>query len=146
MKRAAPEQVLQISVAQYLRTVLAPEVVWTAIGHGGGGRTRGALLKAMGLLPGVADIVIYWHAQKFHFHQVPVDLPAIGHIELKSTKAPKKPPPMQDAFAQRVLALGHHHAVCRSLDAVAASLALWGVPMRPHHFLKSGAVKLEEVA
>ena len=46
------------AVADYLRATLRPPVIWTTIGHGGGGRVRGAQLKRLGLAKGWPDILI----------------------------------------------------------------------------------------
>ena len=53
-----PEQQLQQSVARLLRLGLRPPTVWTAIGHGGGGVVRGAILKSMGVARGWPDLLI----------------------------------------------------------------------------------------
>ena len=53
-----PEQAFHIAVARYLDLALPPEYPWTTIGHGGGGKVRGAILKAMGVKPGWPDIIV----------------------------------------------------------------------------------------
>ena len=57
-KRRRPEADLHKAVAQYLNLALPKNCWWSAIGHGGGGKIRGAQLKAMGLARGVPDIMI----------------------------------------------------------------------------------------
>lgn len=138
-----PEQLFHQSVAQYLAAILPPEVVFTTVGHGGGGRVRGALLKSMGVLPGVPDIMICWleRACRDPIYGWRDDAPAIFWLELKSTKG--RLSPAQQMFRERVLALGHCWALCRTLEQVEAALRSAGVPVRGHSFLKSGAVKLE---
>ena len=48
----------QKSVKRYLDLALPPGTFWTHFPAGGGGKARGAKLKAMGLVPGVPDILI----------------------------------------------------------------------------------------
>jgi hypothetical protein len=129
-----PEQVLHQAVAGYLAAVLAPEVVWTTIGHGGGGRVRGALLKSMGVLPGVPDIYLTWNTYA-------LCVPRTGFIELKAAKG--RLSPAQEAFRERVMAFGHSWALCRDLLAVQAALKLWRAPVRTHRILESGALRVE---
>ena len=57
-EEAVSEAILHKRVAEYLDAVLVAPIVWTTIGHGGGGRIRGAQLKAMGVKPGWPDILI----------------------------------------------------------------------------------------
>ena len=52
------EATLHKQVADYLNMVIRPPAVWTTIAHGGGGRIRGAMLKARGLKRGWPDIII----------------------------------------------------------------------------------------
>lgn len=59
MRPTDPEFKFHESVAQYLKLALPSEYPWSSIGHGGGGRTRGALLQRLGLRPGVPDILIW---------------------------------------------------------------------------------------
>ena len=52
------EAALHKQVADYLDAVIRPPCVWTTIAHGGGGRIRGAMLKARGLKKGWPDIMV----------------------------------------------------------------------------------------
>jgi hypothetical protein len=56
--KSAPEQDFHIAAARYLDLALPSHCVWTTFPAGGGGRTRGKILKAMGLKPGWPDIQI----------------------------------------------------------------------------------------
>lgn len=49
------------SVATFLNVALPQDAWWTTFPAGGGGRVRGAQLKAKGLKPGVPDILIVRH-------------------------------------------------------------------------------------
>lgn len=53
-----PERALQIDVAKYLKLALRSPSYFSAIGHGGGGKIRGAILKTMGMKPGLPDIIV----------------------------------------------------------------------------------------
>lgn len=121
-RRAAPEQALQQTVALYLNRVLAPSVVWSSIGHGGGGKVRGAILKAGGLLPGVADVAVFYEDSRYmgRFNVLWIELKSkIGRVSAA-----------QICFAHRVEALNHKYYVCRTLEDVELSLDRSGVPMR----------------
>jgi hypothetical protein len=52
------EEILHRHVAQFLDVVIKPPMIWTTIPAGGGGRVRGAKLKAMGLKRGWPDIIV----------------------------------------------------------------------------------------
>lgn len=123
MKRAHPEQSLQIAVARYLDLTLDPDrAYFTAIGHGGGGAIRGAQLKAMGLKPGVSDLLLTWRRETVS------EQPLIGWIECKSETGRQSPE--QRDFASRMRWLYHHYAIVRSLDELVATLREWGVPTK----------------
>ena len=90
MKRAKPkapklsEYQLHCSVAAYLDRRFPPggDVWWTTIGHGGGGKVRGAKLKATGVKRGVPDIMILHRRGNIPSMQVTdpyfIELKAIG--------------------------------------------------------------------
>lgn len=56
--KSAPEQDFHIAAARYLDLALPSHCVWTTFPAGGGGKTRGKILNAMGLKPGWPDIQI----------------------------------------------------------------------------------------
>jgi hypothetical protein len=111
--RAHPEQSLQRAVATYLSRVLAAPTFFTAIGHGGGGKLRGAILKGMGVWAGVPDILI-------------INRGRCLWIELKTAKG--RLSPVQIAAQQLLVAAGCSVTVCRSIDDVRERLEVWGVP------------------
>lgn len=120
MTRSRPEQALGMAVADYLSLALPPEVLWTAVGHGGGGKIRGAILKRMGLLSGVPDLVIFYN-DEFGVYRV-------LWIELKSSTGRQSPE--QRDFAARAIILRHFYSLCRSVSDVEAALKKFHVPMR----------------
>ena len=69
-------------------------------------------LKADGLYPGFPDLLVYGSGGR------------IGHIEVKT------PAGRQQVTQERCQAwldlLGHHYAVCRSIEDVDAALVAWG--------------------
>lgn len=118
-RRAQPETKLQQAVATYLTVVLQPPVWWTTIGHGGfrlDARTAGRL-KSMGLKPGVPDLLLV-HEGRAHW------------IELKAEKG--KLSPAQLDTHEKLMRAGAAPHVCRSVDDLRRSLALWGIPTREH--------------
>lgn len=109
-----PEQALQKAVTEYLGWVLPPDVPWTAIGHGGGGAARGAILKGMGVKPGWPDLHLIWRGRACY-------------IELKAGQALS---PAQKAVHASIVAAGGVVAICHSIDQVQDILDVWGVPTR----------------
>jgi hypothetical protein len=113
-----PEQQLQIQVARYLTLALRPPTLWTAIGHGGGGKVRGAILKAMGMQPGWPDFLIF-HPD---FNEVCV----LG-VEMKSDvgslSAPQRD--VRDGFK----AVNAIYLIARSVEMVQTYLRAYGIPL-----------------
>jgi len=114
-RRADVEAQLQRAVAEYLDVALPADAVWTAIGHGGGGKTRGAILKGMGVKAGMPDIMIIWRGQ-------------VIFIELKAGRGGLSR--AQKAFHDRLYLAGASITVCRCLSDVHVFLGTRGVPLR----------------
>lgn len=112
MKRRNPEQQLQIAVAHYLTLVLPSDCFWTAIGHGGGGKIRGAILKMMGVKPGVPDLMLVWRGQAIF-------------IELKTPVG--RLSPAQIATHDKLGKSGATVDTCRSIDQVRELLTALGI-------------------
>lgn len=130
-----PEQALQKGVAQLLDMVLASPVEWTAIGHGGGGRVRGAILKAMGLKPGWPDIII-----STPFQHCRANASLMVGIELKALEGSVDE--HQKIVHSRLEKSGWRIYVCRSLEEVLAALDDSGTPYRPVRLWPRGAMQL----
>lgn len=111
MRGSVTEQQLHRAVAEYLDMVLPPYSAWTTIGHGGGGKIRGAQLKAMGVKPGWPDIHILAGTAYY--------------IELKTPKG--RVSDKQKAVMDAIWNAGGEWAVCRSVDDVADTLKGWGL-------------------
>lgn len=123
MPQHASEEAFHRAVAQTLSLVLLPGSLATTIPSGGGGRIRGARLKAMGLLPGLPDWLIA-HGGKTLW------------IELKT--AAGRVSPEQKLCHDRLRLTGHAVEVCRSIDQVVNALDRHNIPHRL--VLPTGAV------
>jgi hypothetical protein len=108
-----------MAVAGYLRVALRPPTIWTTIGHGGGGKVRGAILKSMGVHKGWPDILIFKPAG--HYLTL-----AIG-IELKSNEGSLSRS-QKDMF-EHFLGTNARYYVARSVDEVEGFLRGVGVPL-----------------
>ncbi len=60
-----PEQALQRAIVGYLSWALMPPAIFTSFPAGGGGRSRGAILKSTGLKAGMPDILIFYDARTY---------------------------------------------------------------------------------
>lgn len=119
MRRAQPEAALHKAVAAYLRVALPEPYLWTTFPAGGGGRVRGAQLRAAGLVTGWPDIQIlspYGTASGF-----------IG-VELKS--AAGRLSAEQRECHRRIMAAGGDVLVCRSVEEVENQLRGIGLRLR----------------
>lgn len=114
-----PEAQLQRAVASYLSLVLPNSVMWSAIGHGGGGKIRGAQLKGMGLRRGLADFYIAWYT---------INGQKTLWIELKSKDGRQSDE--QKQFQTCVENIGHSYIICRSIDEVVNAIILNAVPTK----------------
>jgi hypothetical protein len=111
------EAELHRAVADFLGRVLDhSQVEFTTFPAGGGGRIRGAQLKAMGLKAGLGDILILPRGR------------CACWLELKAAKGTVKPE--QKAMHQRLRDLGCMVAVCRSVDEVEGTLRAWQIPLK----------------
>lgn len=125
------ERQLQRQVATYFATVLPKDVLAFHIpNEGKRGWHAQADFKFGGGLPGVADWYLSW------FLYASPGIHRTGWIELKS--ATGKLTDEQELFRYRVQRIGHLWALCRSFDAVTATLSFWGVPMRSHAMIRKG--------
>ena len=111
MKR--PEQALQRAVARYLELALPREAWFTAFPAGGGGKVRGAILKGMGLKPGVPDLLILHHGELYG-------------IELKASGG-RLSPEQGECHRSMARAGCQGIAVCKSVDDVAVVLREWRI-------------------
>lgn len=105
---AISEATLHRAVAEYLDVVIRPPMVWTTIAHGGGGRVRGAQLKAMGLKKGWPDILILAPG------------PNVLGIELKAKGGSQTPE--QREIESAFYGCKAWYVLCRSVEEVARAV------------------------
>jgi hypothetical protein len=136
--RKQPEQEFQRNTAHLLGLILHSPVEWTAIGHGGGGPVRGAILKAMGLKAGFPDIII-----SVPFQNGMLKTSLMVGLELKSPDGVlSHSQKLQHAALERS---NWHLFVCRTPEEVLAALDTAGVPHLPYRLWPSGAVQIVKV-
>ena len=115
--RRSDERDLHIAIVHYLRRVMPADITWWHCPSGEHRDIRTAQkLKAMGTIPGVADLNFV----------LPGGFAAF--IELKADKG--RLSPAQQAFREAVEGLGARFAECRSLVDVEATLTAWGVQLK----------------
>ncbi len=81
-RRKHDEDDLHIAVAAYLELAVPPFIPWTTMPAGGGGKVRGARLKAMGLQPGWPDLQLV-----FRGRYIGIELKSKGGRLSKAQKA-----------------------------------------------------------
>lgn len=113
--RVQHEHALQAAAAAFLDLALPLDAVWTAIGHGGGGKARGRQLKARGLKKGFPDHLIFYRNR-------------LLFIEFKSSDG--RLSDEQVEMHQRLRAAGAMVVTCRSVEEVEFELKMWNVPLR----------------
>jgi hypothetical protein len=128
------EAAFQMQVARYLDMALPPECWWTAFPAGGGGKARGGKLKAMGLKPGVADILILT-PRKVHWatHILWLELKAKG-----GRLAPAQRAFMDRMYDRALMMPGVTVRVVRTLEEVEAALRAEYISLRA--FVSSSGV------
>jgi hypothetical protein len=118
-----------IQKALVLRLVLQArrDALWYHPPNGGWRhKVTAALLQAMGVLPGVADLVITWPELVSVVSQPhPMTFTRVLYLELK--RRGKKPSADQNAFAARAMRTGASYEVADSIDAAVTILQRYGV-------------------
>lgn len=113
-----PEEQFHKAVAQYLAVALRPPTIWTTFPAGGGGKVRGAKLKAMGLKAGWPDILVLHRASK-------TTTKVLG-IELKAGRGSQSEG--QIAFQVGLMDAGGQYVVCRTLADIYNALTWARIP------------------
>lgn len=127
LKRRTPEQDFHKRVAQLLDTVLIAPAFYTTFPAGGGGKIRGAILKSMGLKPGMPDLLVFWSDARPDGTR-----PHILGLELKSKTGSLSKEQKAISFAMH--ANGMHYEVCRGEEDVIRALSLHGCSFVTLHF------------
>jgi len=114
---ARPEQALQIELVNTLRAVAPPLEFMCFHVPNGGYRTprEAAIFKALGVMPGIPDIVCLWSIGRVGFIELKAHNGALTNIQSRT-----------HAFLR---GMGFPVAVVRSLDDALAELARWGAPV-----------------
>jgi hypothetical protein len=120
-----PESTFHIQLVSMLRWCVRPDVVWRHIPNGGLRDPRtAAKLKAMGVLPGSADLEFHWAVTDAFGNKRRHCL----HLELK--RGGNKPTAAQAGFALAMQLLGDDYHVARSVDEAIAILGERGLLQR----------------
>lgn len=110
-----PEAALQRTVVAWLRLLENQRLLWfTHVGHGGGGRVRGAILKGLGLKTGVADLLLLFPGGRY------------GFLELKARGGRQSPE--QREFQAIVERMGGLYAMARSFEVADRIVEEWLAP------------------
>lgn len=134
-KRGNLEQKLQIAVMNYIRMAF-PDVLVFAVPNGGKrSMIEAALMKKMGVLAGVSDLLLFWNGGH-------------GAIELKRPDKTARMSDSQIAFSEEWTKRGGKFACCNSLEQVEDALKSWGLSTRykTPPMEKSGRNMLMQVA
>lgn len=112
----ALERDVQKQVVDYLRLVLPSDAILFAVPNGGyRRRIEAAILKGMGVVPGVADLILLYQGKGFA-------------IEMKTDKGRQSS--AQNAWQDAWEAAGGQYALCRGIEDIDAILARWGVAVK----------------
>ena len=125
-RRKTPEQDFQKDVADFLTLALPfPDAWFTTIPAGGGGKVRGAKLKAMGYRAGTPDMLVIYKSspEKWSFKLVKVIW-----LELKTGRQGLSK--AQEQCRDDLVKTGCKWALVRTLDDVERELRRFGVPLR----------------
>lgn len=114
MKPSPSEHKLQTQFMDYLTVAGRRDLYWFAVPNAGLRSLRvGAMMKAEGLKPGVADICFMLPDGR------------AAWLEMKTESG--RLSPYQEGFRHRCEMLGHPYAVARSLDEAIDVVRGWGV-------------------
>lgn len=99
-KRSYPEQKMQIKIADFLKDLMVAQnyrefMCWHCPNGGHRSKSAGALFKAMGVMPGVADLIFLFKGGKSVY------------VELKAGKLAQGD--TQETFEARITKLGYKY-------------------------------------
>jgi hypothetical protein len=105
------EDRLQVQVADYLR-LQYPKVLWFHVPNGGNRNAReGARFKRMGVLPGVADILIFHPGRMNNF-----DIGKYNGLCVELKIKPNKQADSQKEFQNKISQVGWRYELCYTFD------------------------------
>jgi hypothetical protein len=113
-----PEQRLQIELVNTLRAIAPPLEFMCFHVPNGGYRTprEAAIFKALGVIPGIPDLVCLWSAGRVGFIELKAHNGALTNIQGRT-----------HAFLR---GMGFQVAVVRSVEQAIDTLKEWGAPIR----------------
>jgi hypothetical protein len=112
-----PETRLQCAVVDYMRTVCPDCLTWHAANGGKRSKETARLMKRLGVLPGVFDLVVLAPG------------PFVGFMECKSWRR-QACQTIRNGFEEQLILMGFQYCVVRSLDDVKAAIEAWRLPNR----------------
>ena len=112
MPRNNPERLIHRAVVAHLKLCAKPEVLWFHVTNNPRNPIAGAILKTMGMLAGVSDLLLFHNKEFFA-------------LELKAPGG--RPTEAQLEFQSRWRAAGGHAVVAEGLDEAIGCLRLWGL-------------------
>lgn len=110
------EHKIQVSIVDYIRTVLPHAIVFAVPNGGKRGVAEATRFKREGVLAGVTDLILLLAPRRAYF------------IEVKVAKG--KLSDEQSDFADSIIAKGFDHAIVRSVDDMRLALKAWGIVTR----------------
>lgn len=125
-KRENPERDLQIAVVQYFRWALPDVLFFHPANERATSLAYGALLKKMGVLAGVPDLLLFWkRVQMDNNMGVEYEAPIRAALELKSSAGNLSV--KQREFQLKWLNSGGLYALCRTMQEVEQAVKSWGL-------------------
>jgi hypothetical protein len=122
------EEALHKSIVSLLRRTLDDRVLWWHTPNGGLRNVReAAKFKAMGVLPGVADLIFIWNRELI-FGGSKMNVPDILAIELKSK--PGTVTGSQTQFGDDLIALGGKYVIIRSMEDFFIAARIFKLPFK----------------
>jgi hypothetical protein len=112
-RRRSPEAQFQRALIEHLRLRAKPDVLWLHVPNGERrDKITGAKLRALGVLPGAADLLLWHRGNSFA-------------LELKAPGG--RPTESQLEFMARFNDAGGHTAIAEGIDRALACLDAWGL-------------------
>jgi hypothetical protein len=116
------DRALHIPLVSILRWALRPGVVMRHVPNGEGRDPKvGAKLKAMGVLPGSADLEFFWDSAR-----TPVQ-PCLTVLFMELKIGDTQPSDAQQIFRQRMVEIGAGYSLVRSVDEALTILQSLGL-------------------
>jgi hypothetical protein len=113
---ARPEQAAQRAIVDYLRLAVPRAVVFHVPNGGWRSRAEAGILKSLGVVAGVSDLVILFHDGRVAFVEIKADKGRVSQA--------------QNDFLAAVAGFGHLTAIVRGVSDMGDRLAEWGVRTR----------------